>query len=75
MLNDTCLLIRQIKNCQSQKMSDSPIFNPSKYTHYTVVSLILHKCENDNFNENETVKMKLKGMFHSIFTVKVHFLW
>ena len=56
-------------------MSDSPNFNPSKYTHYTVVSLILHKCENDNFNENETVKMKLKGMFHSIFTVKVHFLW
>ena len=36
MLNDTCLLIRQIKNRQSQKISDSPNFNPSKYTRYTV---------------------------------------
>ena len=40
MLNDTCLLIRQIKNRQSKKISDLPNFNPSKYTRYTV--LLLH---------------------------------
>ena len=37
MLNDMCLLICQIKIRQSQKMSNSPNFNPLKYTRYTVI--------------------------------------
>ena len=51
MLNDTCLLIRQIKICQPQKMSDSPNVNPSKYTRYTVEDL---QCQYYFFELHQT---------------------
>ena len=46
MLNDTCLLIRQIR--QPQQMRYLPNFNTSKYTHYMVSAaqnkVILNVC-------------------------------
>ena len=55
MLNDMCLLIHQIKICQPQKISDSPNFNPSKYTCYTVFNFIfqISKEDVDNYCDNK----------------------
>ena len=43
MLNDTFLLIHQIKIRQTQKIYISPNFNPSKYTSYMVSQTISYR--------------------------------